>query len=147
MEVYKSDNWCNVTSQKIKHTFVLKDCVPNVRRTHFKVVRNFMYKRCVVTLKYTEILSGYLRIKVNDSPTNVGRDTAVGKSNHRTVRGSNPGGAKFSPSSRPAGPTHTPVQLIPGNSRGESGRSVALPPAPFRVEVKERVELYFTFYL
>ena len=56
MEVFKREDWYNVTSQKIKHTSVLNECLPILRRTHFIAVRNCRYTWGVVTLGNTEIL-------------------------------------------------------------------------------------------
>jgi hypothetical protein len=58
--------------------------------------------------------------------------------------GSNPGGDEIFRPSRPAlGPTQSPVQWLPGLSRGwrRSGRG-ADPQPPSSAEVIERVELY-----
>jgi hypothetical protein len=53
-------------------------------------------------------------------------------------------GPEFPHPSRPAlGPTPPPIQLIPGNFRGQSDREVGLtPPPPSNAEGKEREELY-----
>ena len=56
MELFKREDWYNVTSQKIKHTSVLNECVPILYRTHFKVVRKCRYTCGVITLENTEIL-------------------------------------------------------------------------------------------
>ena len=48
---------------------------------------------------------------------------------------SNPGGDEiFRPSRTALGPTQTPVQWVPGLSRGRGGRSVGLTPYPISAE-------------
>jgi hypothetical protein len=49
----------------------------------------------------------------------------------------------FSQPSGPAmGPTESPIQWVPGLSRGKSAGAWRWPPTPSRAEAKERVELY-----
>jgi len=56
MEAFKTEDWYSVRSQKIKHASAINDCVPILRRTHFKVVRKCRYICGVITLENTEIL-------------------------------------------------------------------------------------------
>jgi hypothetical protein len=56
MEVFKREDWYNVTAQKIKHTSVLNECVPILRRTHINFVRKCGYTCGVIPLENTEIL-------------------------------------------------------------------------------------------
>ena len=80
----------------------------------------------------------------------VGRDSAVGIATRYWLDG--PGieswwGQDFPHPSRPAvGPTQPPVQGVPGLSKGQSGRGVALATdPPSNAEVKERVKLYICY--